>query len=74
MIYGQTLKTLSEEELSILFLICEKFFEPIHIPVKYDFLKMLRVDVVSRMLDVLQRQAVPEKQDVFSTLKKKLTE
>lgn len=74
MIYEQTLRSLDEEELSILFLICEKMFEPIKISATFQYLKMLRLNVILKMIDVLQTQALEEKKEVFNSLKKKLTE
>lgn len=74
MIFEQTLKTLTEEELSILFLICEKIFEPIGISAKFDYVKMLRLDITLKIIDVLQSQALEEKKEIFSSLKKKLTD
>ena len=74
MIYEQTLRSLDEEELSILFLICEKMFEPISIHATFHYLKMLRLNVILKMIDVLQAQALEEKKEVFVSLKKKLTE
>lgn len=74
MIYEQTLRSLDEEELSILFLICEKMFEPIKINATFQYLKMLRLNVILKMIDVLQTQALEEKKEVFNSLKKKLTE
>jgi len=74
MIYEQTLRSLNEDELSILFLICEKMFEPININAKFQYLKMLRLNVILKMIDVLQTQAYEEKKEIFNSLKKKLLE
>lgn len=74
MIYSQTLKTLDEDELSILFLICEKMFEPIGLNATYHFLKMLRLDITLKIIDVLKNQALDEKKYIFDSLKKKLAE
>lgn len=74
MIYEQTLRSLNDDELSILFLICEKMFEPISINAKFQYLKMLRLDVILKMIDVLQTQALEEKKEIFNSLKKKLLE
>jgi hypothetical protein len=49
MIYSDTLRSLTEDELSILFLIFNKFFEPFKIEAKYNFLKMLRVDITCKL-------------------------
>jgi len=74
MIYEQTLRSLNDDELSILFLICEKMFEPINISAKFQYLKMLRLNVILKMIDVLQTQALDEKKEIFNSLKKKLLE
>jgi len=74
MIYEQTLRSLSEEELSILFLICDKMLEPLSIRAKFQYLKMLRLNVVGKIIDVLQAQALEEKKEIFNSLKKKLSE
>lgn len=74
MIYEQTLRSLNEDELSILFFICEKMFEPININAKFQYLKMLRLNVILKMIDVLQTQAYEEKKEIFNSLKKKLLE
>jgi len=73
MIFQSTLDTLTEEEESILFLICYKFIAPLGYDTKYNFLKSLRVNVVLGIIDVLKSQALPEKQEIFESLKKKLT-
>lgn len=74
MIYQSTIDTLTEEELSILYLISNNFLVQFNIETNIHFIKMLRVDVVSKMLDVLKNQALPECQEIFESLKKKLSE
>jgi len=74
MIYGHTLRSLTEEELSVLFFICEKTLEPLKINSTFNFLKMLNLKVTLRIIDVLKSQALEEKKEVFDSLKKKLTE
>jgi len=72
MIYQATLKELNDEELSILFLIFDKFFRPINIEAKIDYIKMLRLNVICSMIDVLKGQALEEYKNVFESLKNKL--
>lgn len=70
MITANTLQTLTEEEISILFFIVEKsmpWLQP-----NFNFIKLLRKDITLRIIDVLKRQAIPEKQSIFDTLKEKL--
>lgn len=74
MIYQSTINTLTEEELSILFLISNNFLVHFNIETNVHFVKMLRVDVVVRMIDVLKNQAKEECKEIFDSLKKKLCE
>jgi len=69
MILYSTLKSLTEEELSILFLITQKFFSW---EINYKILTTLRVDIVSKIIDVLKPQALEEKQEIFDKLKEKI--
>jgi hypothetical protein len=70
MIYSYTLNSLTEEEISILYLIANKFlpFEP-----NFTTLKTLRIPVVLKLIDVLKPQALEEKQEIFDKLKEKLS-
>jgi len=70
MIYSHTLQGLTEEEVSILYLICQRFlpFEPNHTT-----LRTLRIPVVLKIIDVLKPQGLDEKQTIFDTLKEKLS-
>ena len=74
MIFRSTINTLSEEELSILYLIIHNALGPFGIEPRLDFIKMFRLDILLRIIDVLKPQALPDKQDIFDSLKKKLTE
>jgi len=74
MFFTQTLNELNEEELSILFLICQKYLEPLGIHATFNFVKMLKKDITFRIIDVLKSQALEEKKEVFDSLKKKLQE
>lgn len=74
MIYQSTIDNLSEDELSILFLICQKFFDPINLEAKINYVKMLRVNIILSIIDILKAQALEEKKEIFDSLKKKLTE
>jgi hypothetical protein len=70
MIFSHTLQSLTEEEVSILYLICQRFlpFEPNHMT-----LKTLRIPIILKIIDVLKPQAHDEKQAIFDTLKEKLS-
>jgi hypothetical protein len=70
MIFSYTLNSLTEEEISILYLIGGKFlpFEP-----NFEILKTLRIPIVLKILDVLKPQALEEKQEIFNSLKEKLS-
>jgi len=70
MISSHTLKTLSEEEISVLLFIIEQSM-PWLTP-NFSFVKLLRKDITFRILDTLKRQALPDKQSIFDTLKEKL--
>lgn len=74
MIYQSTINNLTEEELSILFLISNNFLVHFNIETNVHFVKMLRVDVVVKMIDVLKNQAKEECKEIFDSLKKKLCE
>lgn len=70
MITSQTLKTLSDEEALVLYFIIEQsmpWLQP-----NFNFVKFLRKDVTFKILDTLKRQALPDKQNIFDTLKEKL--
>jgi len=70
MIYRSTLDTLTEDELSILFFIADRFLNPLDINI--NFIKMLRLNVVIPMLDVLKPQAIEQNRYIFDSLKNKL--
>lgn len=70
MITTHTIKTLSEEEVSVLFFIIEQSM-PWLTP-NINFIKLLRKDITFKILDTLKRQALPDKQNIFDTLKEKL--
>lgn len=74
MIYEQTLRTLTEDELSILFLIVDKFLSPLGVSPAFNYLKMLKLDTTNKIIDILQSQALPEKKETFTTLKNKLNQ
>jgi len=70
MITTHTIKTLSEEEVSVLYFIIEQSM-PWLTP-NFNFIKLLRKDITFKILDTLKRQALPDKQNIFDTLKEKL--
>jgi hypothetical protein len=72
MIYSYTLNSLTEDELSILFYICDLYLKPIGIDAKYDFLKMLKKNTVIPIIENLKQQAQEESKNIFDTLKEKL--
>ena len=72
MIYSYTLNSLTEDELSILFYICELYFKPIDIEIKFDFLKMLKKNTIIPIIERLKQQAREENKNIFDTLKEKL--
>jgi len=74
MIFSSTIDTLTEDELSVLFYICHRVFEPIGLEATLQFVKMLRIDITCKIIDVLQAQALDDKKEIFSSLRKKLTE
>jgi len=74
MITSHTINSLTEDELSILFYICQRVLEPIKIDACIDYVKMLRVDLTCRIIDTLHNQALDDKKEIFVSLKKKLTE
>lgn len=74
MIYGQTLRSLTEDELSILFFICDRMLAPLKLESTFHFLKFLRLDVTCRIIDVLETQALDDKKEIFKSLKNKLSQ
>lgn len=72
MIYQSKINELDENELSILFLILDKFFRPLNLEAKLEYVKMLRLDVICGMIDVLKTQAIDEYKNIFESLKNKL--
>jgi len=74
MIFNSTIASLTEDELSILFLICDKFLAPLNIETKIDFIKMLKINVICNIIDILKPQAQEQYHEIFDSLKKKLTE
>lgn len=74
MIYQSTIDTLTEDELSLLYLISNNFLVHFNIETNLHFIRMLRINVILKMLDVLKPQAKEENQPIFDSLKKKLSE
>jgi len=74
MIYQSTINSLTEDELSVLFFIFNYFFESIGIEPRIEFIKMMKIDALQKIIDVLRPQALVEKQEIFDSLKKKLSE
>lgn len=74
MIYQSTINSLTEEELSILFFITEKFLSPLSIDIKINFVKMLKLNVIFKMIEILQQQALDENKNIFDSLKNKLAQ
>lgn len=74
MIFQDKIKELTEEELSILFLVSEKFLAPLGYSTNINYVKMLNIGHTCKIIDVLKPQALSEKQEIFDNLKKKLSE
>ena len=70
MIFSHTLDTLSEDEISILYLITASSMP--WLDVKRDYLKFLRKDIVYKIIDILKNQALDEYKNIFDSLKEKL--
>jgi hypothetical protein len=70
MIFSHTLDALSEDEISILYFITASSMP--WLDVKHDYLKLLRKDIVYKIIDVLKNQALDEYKNIFDSLKEKL--
>ena len=74
MIHSETLKSLTEEELAILYYICGhprvlgSMVEP-----KIDFIKMFRLDVLKKLIEIFKQHALEDKKNIFDELLKKLS-
>ena len=74
MIYDHTLRSLSEDELALIFLIGENTFSSLGMEVNYNFLKFLRRDVVLFELEKIKRQIADAHKDMVTHLQKKIAE
>lgn len=74
MIFQSTIDTLTEDELSILFLISNNFLSSLGLEPNIKFVKMLRKDVISKIIDILKPQALEQNRYIFESLQKKLFE
>jgi len=74
MIYSSFLKELSEDELSLLFLIGDNAYRPHNIDVSFDLLKFLKVQNVLIELELIKRQIDSEHKEMVTLLQKKLAE
>lgn len=70
MIFSHTLDTLNEDEISILYFITASSMP--WLDVKRDYLKLLRKDVVYKIIGILKNQALDEYKNIFDSLKEKL--
>jgi len=73
MILSDTIRSLTEEELSILFFIGDKILSPLGVDVKVEHLKMLKVHALVSILESLKLQALEEKTIFFDSLKEKIS-
>jgi len=73
MILSHTLKNLTEEEISLLFLIGDILFSPLGIDFKFNYIKMFRVNIILPIIDTLKSQALEEKYNIFDSLKEKIS-
>jgi len=74
MIYNSFLKELSEEELSLIFLIGENAYAPLGMEVSYNLLKYLKRDNVLMELEFIKRQIHADHKEMVTGLQKKVSE
>jgi hypothetical protein len=74
MIHSETLRSLTEEELSILYYICghPKILGSMVQP-KLEFIKMFKLDVLMKLIEIFKQHALEEKKSIFDELSKKLS-
>jgi len=73
MIHTDTLKSLTEEELSLLFALADRFYKELNLTVKFDWLKILKKDLTIHYLKGINN--IKEEYDsVRDSLIKKLQE
>ena len=71
MLTSELLKTFTEEELGILFLIAENIFK---FPVSYNSLKVIKKNVLINILEQLKPQILEENKIILENFQKKLIE
>jgi hypothetical protein len=74
MIHSELVKSLTDDEASILYYIVHKGISPLGYEPKFEFIKMLRLNYVVNYLDILKKDALEEHSNKFDDLKKKITE
>jgi len=74
MIHSETLKELTEDELSILFYICghPKVLGSMVQP-KIEFIKMFKRDALLKLIEIFKGHALEDKKNIFDDLSKKLS-
>jgi len=75
MIHSDTLKILTEDELSILFYICgHPLILGSYVAPKIDFIKMFKLDHTLKLIEIFKNHALDDKKEIFDNLAKKLTD
>lgn len=74
MIYDSFLKELSEDELSLIFLIAENAYVPLSIEPSYNLLKYLKKDNLLMELELIKRQIHANHKEMVTGLQKKISE
>lgn len=74
MIHSETIKLLTEDELSILYYICGhpmilgKFVAP-----DIKFIRMFKIDRLLQLIEIFKQHALEDKKNIFDELSKKLS-
>jgi hypothetical protein len=74
MLYKQTLKELSEDQIAILFVIANNALMPLGVVPNYSHLTLLRQDITLQHIDFLKNHALEESIPIFDDLKAKILE
>lgn len=75
MIHSNTIKLLTEEELSILLYICgHPMVLGQMVAPNIKFIKMFKLNILLQLIEIFKNHALEDKKNIFDNLKKKLSD
>lgn len=74
MIHSDLVKSLTDDEASILYYMVHESIAPLGYEAKFEFVKMLKLNYVVNYIDILRKKALEEHGGKFDDLKKKIIE